>query len=151
MNRINWRIDMDSRESDFFKELISVFKIESEEHLNAIKEGLDQIEKSDSDESTLVDVIESVHRAAHSLKGAARTIGLVDIEPICQSLESVFSIYKRKKIAPVSEMIVLIQQAVDQLNDILSSIDDQGNVEGDKHELVRLIDEINKQASLMNE
>ena len=99
----------------------------------------------------MVEVIEGVHRAAHSLKGAARTIGLTDIEPICQSLESVFSIYKRKKIAPVSEMTVLIQQAVDQLNKILSSIDDQGAVEGDKSELIRLIDEINKQASLMNE
>ena len=142
---------MDSRDSDFFKELISVFKIESNEHLNAIKNGLDEIENSSTDGNALVEVIEGVHRAAHSLKGAARTIGLTDIEPICQSLESVFSIYKRKKIAPVSEMTVLIQQAVDQLNKILSLIDDQGTAEGDKSELIRLIDEINKQASLMNE
>jgi two-component system chemotaxis sensor kinase CheA len=142
---------MNDSDNEFFKELISVFKIESEEHLKTITEGLDEIENASPEGAVLDDILERIHRAAHSLKGAARTIGLTDIEPICQSMESVFSIYKRKKLAPSSEIGVLMQQAVEKLGEKLLSIDEQGQVKGDKSELIRLIDEINKQVSVAAE
>ena len=142
---------MDKSDSEFFKELISVFKIESEEHIQTIKTGLSVIDNSSPEGAALDDILERVHRAAHSLKGAARTIGLTDIEPVCQAMESIFSVYKRKRIAPVSEITVLMQQAVDQLGKMLLSIDDQGQVAGDKSGLVRLMDEMNKQLSVMSE
>ena len=142
---------MDKSDSDFFRELISVFKIESEEHIQTIKTGLSEIENSSPDGAALDEILERVHRAAHSLKGAARTIGLTDIEPVCQAMESIFSVYKRKRIAPASEITVLMQQAVDQLGKMLLSIDEQGQVAGDKSGLVRLMDEMNKQLSVMSE
>lgn len=142
---------MNQSDSDFFKELISVFKIESEEHIQMMKKGLDEIENNSPEGTALDDILERVHRAAHSLKGAARTIGLSDIEPVCQAMESIFSVYKRKKIAPASEIIVLMQQAVDQLGKILLSINEEGQVVGDKSGLVRLMDEMNKQLSVMSE
>ena len=142
---------MDTSDKDFFRELISVFKIESEEHIQMIKKGLEEIENNSPEGPALDDILERVHRAAHSLKGAARTIGLTDIEPVCQAMESIFSVYKRKKIAPVSEIIVLMQQAVDQLGKILFSIDEEGQVAGDKSALVHLMDEMNKQLSVMSE
>ena len=142
---------MDQSDSDFFKELISVFKIESEEHIQMIKIGLSEIENNSPDGAVLDGILERVHRAAHSLKGAARTIGLTDIEPVCQAMESIFSVYKRKKLAPASEITVLMQQAVDQLGKILLSINEQGQVAGDKSGLIRLMDEMNKQLSVMSE
>ena len=142
---------MDQSDSDFFKELISVFKMESEEHIQMIKIGLSEIENNSPDGVVLDGILERVHRAAHSLKGAARTIGLTDIEPVCQAMESIFSVYKRKKLAPASEITVLMQQAVDQLGKILLSINEQGQVAGDKSGLIRLMDEMNKQLSVMSE
>jgi two-component system chemotaxis sensor kinase CheA len=142
---------MDKSDSEFFKELISVFKIESEEHIQTIKTGLGEIENSSPEGASLDNILERVHRAAHSLKGAARTIGLTDIEPVCQAMESIFSVYKRKRIAPASEITVLMQQAVDQLGKMLLSIDEQGQVAGDKSKLVHLMDEMNKQLSVMSE
>jgi two-component system chemotaxis sensor kinase CheA len=142
---------MNQSDNDFFRELISVFKLESEEHIQMIKKGLDEFESDSPEGAALDDILERVHRAAHSLKGAARTIGLTDIEPVCQAMESVFSVYKRKKIAPASEIIVLMQQAVDQLGKILLSINEEGQVSGDKSGLVRLMDEMNKQLSVMSE
>ena len=139
---------MEMMDRDFFKEILSIFKGESQEHIQAIKEGMDQLVNSPPMDDQNV-IMESVHRAAHSLKGAARTVGLTDIEPMCQSLESAFSLIKREKLSIPADLINLFNVTVDQLSQILSSIDDEGKITVDKSELARFIEEItNKIATL---
>lgn len=127
---------------EFFKELLSMFKLECQEHIQTMRDGikkLGEIEPSDQQ----VEISETIHRAAHSLKGAARTIGLADVEPICQSLESCFSILKRQKVELPVEFITMLGRAVEGLNDLLNTLDESGKVTGDKSELTMLIDDIN--------
>ncbi|MBN2103865.1 Hpt domain-containing protein [bacterium] len=127
---------------EFFKELLSMFKLECQEHIQTMRAGvatLAEIEPSDEQ----VEISETIHRAAHSLKGAARTIGLVDVEPICQSLESCFSVLKRQKVKLPMELISMLQRAVERLNDLLGTLDEAGKVTGEKSELTLLIDDIN--------
>jgi two-component system chemotaxis sensor kinase CheA len=65
------------------KELRSLFKIESEERLQHLDTGLLRLEETPSDLSLL----EELFREAHSLKGAARMLGLTDIQTLSHQLE----------------------------------------------------------------
>jgi len=106
------------KETDLLKRLRSLFKIEAEERLKAMSAGLLELEKAASVEKQTV-FVEAVFREAHSLKGAARAVNMTDIETICQSLESVLAILKRKEINPSPELFDKLHNAVDTINKLL--------------------------------
>jgi two-component system, chemotaxis family, sensor kinase CheA len=133
---------MDVRDTDFFKELLSMFKMEAAEHVQAIRSGLDVLNQDDA-ASRYAEITESIHRAAHSLKGAARTIGLSDVEPICQSLETFFSVMKRQKVQLSPDIKELVTKAVEGLKTLLASVNEEGKTTADKSELVRVVEELN--------
>ena len=68
-------------------ELQKLFKVESEEHLARLDDGLLRLEKSPEDPQLL----EELFRESHSLKGAARMLGLTRIETATHGLESIFN------------------------------------------------------------
>ena len=139
---------MSYQDEDFFKQLLSMFKMESEEHIGVIKSGLTRMQETLSEDDR-TELLESVFRAAHSLKGAARTVGLTDIEPIGQSLEHVFSIMKNKKLQLSEELYNMLSQSVQMLENLIASIDEHGKIFKDKSELTRLIDRINEHMVLV--
>ena len=65
------------------KELRDLFRIECEEHLQCLDDGLLNLEQRPADQTQLEDVF----RAAHSIKGAARMLGLNDIQSVAHILE----------------------------------------------------------------
>jgi two-component system, chemotaxis family, sensor kinase CheA len=140
---------MDMRDTDFFKELLSMFKMEAAEHIQSIFSGLQELETTGTD-VRYKEITETLHRAAHSLKGAARTIGLSDVEPICQTLESFFGVMKRQKVQLTPDLKELIRRAVSGLQTLLASVNDEGKTVADKSELSRMIDEINSRISELN-
>ena len=87
---------MSIQDEDFIKKLRATFTMEAEEHLQNISSMLLELEKSPASAG----VVENVYREAHSLKGAARAVDLSEIERICQTLEGVFSAWKRQEISP---------------------------------------------------
>lgn len=88
----------------FLKRLIETFKTEAEEHYNNLTKGLFAIEKMQAGENYNA-VIETIHRDAHSLKGAARAVGYSDIEDICKSLESLFASIKKGTL-PIDRTVI---------------------------------------------
>ena len=66
--------------------------------------------------------VEVVFREAHSLKGAARAVNLVEIERVCQSLESVFSAAKRGEISLSLPFYDRLHDALTLIGDLLSAI-----------------------------
>ncbi|TAL52000.1 MAG: hybrid sensor histidine kinase/response regulator [Nanoarchaeota archaeon] len=82
--------------------------------------GLIELEKTSEAEKQM-EIIETVFREAHSLKGAARSVNIAEIETVCQSLESVFASLKRKGIALSPELFNILHEAVDSLNNLLLS------------------------------
>ncbi len=64
-------------------ELRDLFQVESDEHLQALDDGLLRLETAPGDTKTL----EAVFRAAHSLKGAARMLGVSKVELIAHHME----------------------------------------------------------------
>lgn len=113
---------MRQKDDDFLKKLLSTFKIEAREHINVMSSGLIELEKSSSDERRM-EIIETIFREAHSLKGAARAVNMTDMEALCQSLESVFSALKRKDMALSPRLFDLLYRSVDDLEKLLSSTD----------------------------
>jgi len=128
-------------DADFFKELLTIFKGECEEHIQTMKSGVQDL-RQHMDTDKQIEIGEVVHRSAHSLKGAARTIGLSDVEPICQSLESNFGILMRQKMLLPSKIFDYFDRSVVLLGEVLASINEEGKVEVDKTDLIRVVEEL---------
>ena len=76
------------------KELRDLFKAESEEHLQSLDNGFLKLESNPKDE----EILNEVFRDAHSLKGAARMLGITEIESIAHHLENLLGKLKKGKI-----------------------------------------------------
>jgi two-component system chemotaxis sensor kinase CheA len=111
---------MTEKEQEFLKRLLSTFKVEAAEHIKAIESGLIEMEQS-SDIGKRAQIIESVFREAHSLKGAARAVQATDIEAICQSLETLFASWKDTANAPTRESLDTLHQTLDRLSALVPS------------------------------
>jgi two-component system chemotaxis sensor kinase CheA len=88
--------------------------MEAEEHIVAMAAGLVTLEESASARRR-DELIETVFREAHSMKGAARSVNLPLIETLCQSIESVFAAMKRRDIALERAFLDPLHRAVNQL------------------------------------
>ena len=65
--------------------------------------------------------METVFREAHSLKGAARAVNLVQVESACQSLESLFAQLKSREVTLSAELFDRLHQTVDAVIALLSA------------------------------
>jgi two-component system chemotaxis sensor kinase CheA len=113
---------MGPKDKDLLKKLLATFKVEAEEHLKVISSGLIDVEKASSPEQQ-IEMIETVFREAHSLKGAARAVNLVKIEGACQSLEGLFAQLKAHEMVLSSELFDQLHHMVDTLSALLSAGD----------------------------
>ena len=113
----------------FHKKLIATFRVEAAEHLQTMSSGMIELEGAPAAE-THARIIETIFRAAHSLKGAARAVNLTEIETICHVLESVFAALTRQELGLSLELLDTLHQAVDNLHVFLScATDEQGTSE----------------------
>src|SRR4051794_38943853 len=111
---------MTTPDDDFLEHLRSIFKVEAAEHLQAIAAGLLELEKAPAPAAQPT-VVETVFRAAHSLKGAARAVNLGEIESLCQSLEDVFAAWKRKDASPSPIAFDALHRKLDAIGSALSA------------------------------
>lgn len=109
---------MNKRSDDFLKKLLSTFQEEAAEHIKALSSGLIELEKAPAAEEQM-EIVETVFREAHSLKGAARAVNVAEIERVCQSLEGVFSALKCQQTALSPALLDLLHHAVDTLGRLL--------------------------------
>lgn len=108
-------------DKEFLKQLIATFKVELEEQLQAITNGLLQLEKHPDDEQKNAKVLEVIFRSAHNIKGSARGIGVNDVGEIAHEIESLFSTLKEKNVAPKPELINLCLEAIDSMRKAMES------------------------------
>jgi len=111
---------MASKNDDFLKRLLATFRIEANEHLQAMSSGLLDLEKTPAGQRS-TELVEKVFREAHSLKGAARAVNLTQIESVCQSLESVYAALKGKHLVVSAPLFDLLHQAIRGLGELLAA------------------------------
>ena len=130
-------------EAEFLDRLREAFAIEADEHFRTMSKCLTDLEQLDGEGRH--QVIELIFREAHSLKGAARAINRGDIEALCQSLESMFSVWKKEARRATVQQFDLAAQAVDLLAEMLASDDERAWHDGP---VAAVIDAIKAQASM---
>src|ERR1700683_3320136 len=110
---------MSREEQEFIAKLRATFKVEAEEHLQAISTSLLELEKSPS--SVPPTIVERAFREVHSLKGAARAVDLSKIEAICQEIESVFASWKKELTTPSPQVMDTLHRALDEIRTVLET------------------------------
>jgi two-component system chemotaxis sensor kinase CheA len=111
---------MSAKEEQFLKQLRATFEIEAAEHLQTIGAGLLELERTSAPEAQRK-IVETVFRAAHSLKGAARAVDFIAIESRCQSLEDVFAAWKRGESIPSAAALNTLHRTLDAITAALSA------------------------------
>lgn len=97
------------------QELCALFKAESDEHLQRLDEGLLRLEKNAKDQATLEDVF----RSAHSLKGAARMLGVQDVETVAHRFEDILGAAKRGTTALSADTVDRLYGALDGIRKLV--------------------------------
>jgi two-component system chemotaxis sensor kinase CheA len=108
--------------NDFFSKLIATFRVEADEHLQAMITGLLALENTATPEAQLP-LLETIFREAHSLKGAARAVDLTEVEAVCQALEGVFARLKRGEMYLTPDKFDIVHRALDTVNALLAEPD----------------------------
>lgn len=107
-------------------EIMAVFKAESAENLAVLTDKMKEIEKNPANPAA----IELLHRTSHSMKGAARMLGLTPIEEIGRLLEDGFKAAKEGKPVLTSGVIVIINEAVDSVRQLVDKLATEGTMDG---------------------
>lgn len=95
-------------------EILELFRAELDTHLPVLSDGLLVLEKGEVNETQ----IEAMMRAAHSIKGAARIVGIEPAVRVAHALEDCFSAAKSKKIVLSSDSVDVLLEGVDALQQI---------------------------------
>jgi two-component system sensor histidine kinase and response regulator WspE len=94
--------------------LLELFRAEMETHLPALNEGLLALERGDAEPRRL----EGLMRAAHSVKGAARIVGLDQAVQLAHVLEDCFVAAQRGEVRLGSDAVDVLLRGVDGLQRI---------------------------------
>ncbi len=94
--------------------MLELFRLEAESQTAVLSEGVLAIEELDKSPKT----IESMMRAAHSLKGAARIVGLEPAVQVAHALEDVFVLAGKGTLRVLPEHADVLLAAIDFLGSI---------------------------------
>lgn len=124
------------KEEELLQKLFETFRMEAEEHLNALSSGLVALEEAEAPEDR-TPIVETVYREAHSLKGAARSVNRTDVEDVCQALENVLAALKEGRIEAGPQLFDALHETLDTISRLLT--DASGvNIAGLIRDLVKL-------------
>lgn len=93
--------------------MLDLFRMEAESHSHALNEGLLELEKDQAP-----DKVEPLMRAAHSMKGAARIVGLNDAVALAHAMEDLLVSSQKGEVTLDSGQIDLLLSATDIYRDV---------------------------------
>ncbi len=98
---------------------LDTFLQESAEHLSTIESGLLKLTASPGD----AELLNSIFRAAHSIKGGAGAFGLSDVVKLTHALENLLDRMRNGLAKPGSESVAIMLRAADFLKVLTASGD----------------------------
>ena len=117
---------------------LEIFIEESKEHLQSLNETLLVLENTPDD----VDMINSVFRVAHTLKGMAGTMGFKRMNSLTHNMENVLSEIRTGNIHITPELLDILFQCLDALEQYVEEITNTGNEGEEAYE--GIIEQLNK-------
>ena len=103
------------------EQLISGFRIELAEHIQTMNDGLLALEQNRVAGEQRLTTLEDVFRAAHSLKGAARAIGVTAVEQLAHALEDVLAAMKHDAVELTPALFTACYRACDAIQAVQAS------------------------------
>ncbi len=94
--------------------LVELFRAESDTHIPVLSQGLLAMEKGQADDQSVA----SMMRAAHSVKGAARIVGIDAAVRVAHVMEDCFTAAKEKRSILSSDAVDVLLAGVDALQRI---------------------------------
>ncbi|HSD83880.1 MAG TPA: hybrid sensor histidine kinase/response regulator, partial [Anaerolineae bacterium] len=95
--------------------LLASFRAELAEHIQTITDSLLALEQQTVSDDQRQPLLEDTFRAAHSLKGAARAIGLTTIEQLAHALEDILNGLQKNTLALSSALFTACYGALDAI------------------------------------
>ncbi len=107
--------------------IIQEFVVESSEHLADIENQLLTIEAAGANID--VDLINTVFRGVHSIKGAAGFLALTSINELSHSLENVLNLMRERELVPTSATVDVMLRSADQLRNLIENVAESNNID----------------------
>ncbi len=98
--------------------LLNSFRAELKEHIQVMTDGLLVLEQQVVAEPERTAILDKIFRAAHSLKGAARSVGVTMIEQLAHALESLLDALRKGKITATPALFTMCYQAFDAVQTV---------------------------------
>ena len=108
-------------------ELIQEFVVESSSHLAEVEGQLLQIEAAGADIDA--NLVNTVFRGIHSVKGAAGFLGLTVVNALAHSLENVLNMIRNRELIPTSPIVNAMLRAADQLRGLVDNVATSNSVD----------------------
>lgn len=119
------------------KDLIAIFKVETDEHLTKLDKGLVELEKHPEN----TELVRELNREVHTLKGAARVFGFFEIQDIAHRIEDIFEKVAQERAAFSSPIAERIFRGLDAIRTILEKIVGGEKVDVDVSDVCRELEE----------
>jgi len=113
-------------------EFVDLFIDESRQHLRSLNEGMLTLEQTPGD----VESLESVFRAAHTLKGMAATMGYESITTISHALEDVLHDARARPLDVIPTALPLVFRAIDAIEGLVDAVAAGESLDGDVSSLL---------------
>ncbi|MGA7081051.1 MAG: chemotaxis protein CheA [Terriglobales bacterium] len=104
--------------ADFNREAVfASFLAESEEGLGLMEQALVQMEASPSDP----ELLHSIFRVAHTLKGNATSLGLSELAGFAHVVEDLLDVFREQQALPSADLISLLLKVVDEFRSMVAN------------------------------
>ena len=118
---------------DVMKDLMAIFKAETEDHLTKLDNGLVELEKQPDN----IELVRDLNREVHTLKGSARVFGFCEIEDIAHRIEDIFDEVAGKRAVFSSFFAERIFKGLDAIRTILEKIVKGKEIDVDASDICR--------------
>src|SRR5262249_27002035 len=98
------------------KQLMTTFLEELDEHVCALNRDLLELEKSSSAEQRQ-ELLKTLFRTAHSLKGASRSVNVGLLEEVCHRLEEILAALQDGRLTLDAELFAALFAAADGIEE----------------------------------
>lgn len=103
---------------DITEEELPIFRAEAEDQLQILEEGLVELERNAADHN----LVQTLFRAAHTLKGSAGMIGHKRMVDLTHALETVLDAVRKETLVPSAELIDVMLESLDSLHQLLDEV-----------------------------
>ena len=125
-------------------EILREFLLETHENLTLLDSDLLTLEKNPADKSTLAQVF----RTMHSVKGTAGFLGLMKLQSVAHSAESLLSRLRSGELSFNPAIATAMLRVVDAIREMLASIENSGEEgSGDYAELTAQVDRLREEGN----